>query len=427
MRERVAIIEGARTPFCKAGGVFRDIQPEDLAAYAVSEALARSGVKPEEVDEIVIGNVTTPTNSANIARIIGVKAGLPVKVPAFTVNRNCASGMEAVVSGANRILEGDANIVIVGGTESMSMFPVEFPPEMRKFLRRFTKAKGFGAKLSNLLSFRPSMLKPRVPELSDPLCGLTMGQTAEVIAKEYRVTRRDQDEFSFRSQTRAAEALQKGWFADEIIPIPVPPKYQKIQQTDDGIRVNQTMEDLEKLKPIFDKINGTVTAGTSSQVTDGAVALVLMRESVAKQRGLKPIGYITAFASAGLDPSRMGLGPAYAIAKILKSTGKKLSDFDLFEINEAFAAQVIASQRALASDEFAKKELGLTKAVGEIDYNKLNVNGGAIALGHPLGASGARLTLALVKELNRRGKRQGIASLCVGGGQGEAIIVEAAS
>lgn len=424
MRERVAIIEGVRTPFCKAGGVLKELGPEDLGSYAVSEALARSGVKPEEVDELIFGNVNTPPISANIARIIGVKSGLPPHVPAFTVNRNCASGMEAVVSAANRILEGDANITIAGGTESMSQFPVEFPASMREFLRRLSKSKGVGQKLSNLFSFRPRMLKPVVPSISDPLCGLSMGQTAEIIAKEFRVTRKEQDQFALNSQKRAAEAISSGKLGEEIIPIPIPPKYSKIQEHDDGPRADQTLEQLEKLRPIFDKINGTVTAGSSSQITDGAAALVLMRESEAKKRGLKPLGYISAFASAGLDPSKMGLGPVYATSKILKSTGRELSDFDLIEINEAFAAQVLACKNAFASDSFAKEELGRDKAIGELDLDKVNVNGGAIALGHPLGASGARLTLTLLKELNRRGKRLGLATLCVGGGQGEAIILE---
>lgn len=427
MRERIAIIDGVRTPFCKAGGVLKEISPDDLGAYAGGEALARSGVRPEEIDECVFGNVTTPTHAANIARIITLKSGMPVHVPAYTVNRNCASGMEAVVSGANRILEGDANIVLVGGTESMSQFPVEFNGEMREFLRRLSKARSFGEKCSAIFAFRPRMLKPILPQIADPLCGLSMGQTAEIIAKEFRVTREEQDAFAMRSQQRASLALQKGLLAQEIIPIPLPPKFNKIQEVDDGPRANQTLEQLEKLKPIFDKFNGTVTAGTSSQITDGSAALVLMREKVAKERGLKPLGYLTAFASAGLDPSKMGLGPAYAIAKILKSTGRKLSDFDLIEINEAFAAQVLAVMKACASDAFAKKEFNRDKALGEIDPEKLNVNGGAIALGHPLGASGARLTLTLLKELNRRGKRLGLATLCVGGGQGEAIIVEVES
>lgn len=424
MEERVAIIDGARTPFCKAQGVFREVEADDLAAYPVAEAIARSGVKPEEVDELVYGNVITPIDVGNVSRAISIKGGLPIATPAFTINRNCASGMEAIVSAALRISEGDANIVVAGGAESMSHFPIHFPDDMRGFLMRLSKTRSFGQMLSALTAFRLRYLKPRVPQIGDPLCGLSMGQTAEILAKEFHITREEQDHFAYESQKRAAEAQKSGRFAEEIIPTPLPKKFDKIQQLDDGVRDDQTMQQLEKLRPIFDKLNGTVTAGTSSQVTDGAVALVLMPESKARVRGLKPLGYITGFASAGVDPSRMGLGPYFACAKLFKKTGLNLKDFDLMEINEAFAAQVLAVMKAFGSREYAKKHLGLDAALGEIDHSKLNVNGGAIALGHPLGASGARITYTLLRELNDRGLRRGIATLCVGGGQGQAIAVE---
>lgn len=424
MDERIAIIEGARTPFCKANGVFRDIEADDLAAYAVAEAVARSGVKPDEVDELIFGNVMTPPDVGNVARAISIKGGLPIKTPAFTVNRNCASGMEAITSAALRIAQGEADIIVAGGVESMSHFPVYFPDEMRGFLMTLSKAKTFGQKIGALFSFRPRFLKPRLPQIGDPLCGLSMGQTAEILSKEFKVSRAEQDEFSFNSQQRASEALKSGHFNDEIVPVPLPKKYSKIQVDDDGIRPDQTLQQLEKLRPVFDKINGSVTPGTSSQLTDGACALVLMKESRAKLLGLRPLGYITGFASAGVDPARMGIGPYYACAKLFKQTGLKLEDFDLIEINEAFAAQVLSVVKAFASPEYAKENLGQDSALGNIDLDKLNVNGGAISLGHPLGASGARLVYTLVKELNRRGLKRGLATLCVGGGQGEAIALE---
>ncbi len=424
MKERIAIVAGIRTPFCKAAGVLRDMEADDIGAYIVRELIARTGIPAEKVDELVFGNVLQPPHATNIARIIAIKAGLPVKVPAYTVNRNCASGMEALMSGADKILLGYDDIVIAGGVESMSNFPVLVRKRYKEFLQRLGKAKSFGQKLSALLSFRPGFLLPEIPEITDPLCGLSMGQTAEVLAREFRIGRAEQDEFALRSQQRAAKAIADGTFADEVVPIPLPPSYDKMQLQDDGARADQTLAALAKLKPAFDKLTGTVTAGTSSQITDGAAAVLLMREAEAKAMGFKPLGYIRAYAEAGLQPSRMGLGPAFAISKLLSKTGLQLSDFDLIEINEAFAVQVLAVVKACASDSFARQELGREKALGVIDMDKLNVNGGAIALGHPLGASGTRLVITLLKELNRRNKNLGLAALCIGGGQGQAVIVE---
>jgi len=424
MKKRIAIVAGVRSPFCRANGAFNDVDVDDLGAYVVRELISKSGIDPKQIDEVILGNVIEPPGSANIARIIAVKAGLPISIPAFTVNRNCASGLEAVVSGMNRILYGDANVVVVGGAESMSNFPVTFSKKMRDFLLGLNKAKTWKQKLSQFATFRPSLLKPNIPSISDPLCDLSMGQTAENIAREFHVTREEQDQFALLSQTRAMKATTDGRFAEEIVPYPIAPKYAKVQIVDDGPRPNQTIEALAKLKPVFEKVSGTVTAGNASQVTDGAVALLLMSEEKAKELGYKPLGYITEYASAGLEPSRMGLGPAFAISKILKKRDLKLSDVDLIEINEAFAGQVLAVRKALASDDFAKKELKRDSAVGEIDLEKLNVNGGAVAIGHPLGASGARLILTLLLELKKRNKHLGIASLCIGGGQGEAVILE---
>lgn len=424
MNERIAIVYGIRTPFCKAGGLMRDIEADDLGAFIVSELITRSGIPLNKVNELIFGNVIQPPNAANIARIVAVKAGLPVSVPAFTVNRNCASGMEAIMTGRDKILLGQNEIVIAGGTESMSNFPVTVKKQYKAFLQRLSKAKSWQQKLLGLLKFRPSFLMPEIPEISDPLCGLNMGQTAEVLAREFRITREDQDRFALMSQQRAVIAINEGRLAEEIAPMPLPPDYSTMQLQDDGPRSNQTLEALAKLKTSFDPLTGTVTAGNSSQITDGAAAVLLMKESQAKAMGLEPLGYIKEYAEAGLQPSRMGLGPAFAIAKLLGRTGMQLKDFDLIEINEAFAAQVLAVIKACASDEFARKELGRDKAVGEIDLKKLNVNGGAVALGHPLGASGTRLIITLLKELRRRNKNTGIAALCIGGGQGQAAIVE---
>lgn len=427
MKERIAVVNGIRTPFCKGGGVLKDMEADDLGAFVVRELMARSKIHPDQVDELIFGNVLQPANSTNIARILSVKGGMPIKMPAYTVNRNCASGMEAIVSGADKILLGEADIILAGGCESMSNFPILFSKKMKNFLTTFSKAKSWKQKLAALMGFRLSFLYPQIPEISDPLCGCTMGQTAEVLAREFKIGRREQDEYALMSQQRVIKAINEGRLQQEIVPIPVPPAYDKIQVNDEGPRADTTLEGLSKLKPVFDKYTGTVTAGNASQVTDGAAAVLLMRESKAKELGLTPMGYIIAQSVAALEPNRMGLGPAYAIAKILSKTGMKLSDFDLIEINEAFAVQVLAVKKALASEEFSKRELGWNTAVGDLDLDRVNVNGGAIALGHPLGASGTRLVITLLKELARRKKKLGLASLCVGGGQGQAVILEVPS
>ena len=423
MKERIAIIEGVRTPFCKSDGVFRDWQADDLGAFVVRELLARVPIEPGDVDELIFGNVLQPPHATNVARVLGVKGGLPVSVPAFTVNRNCASGMESIASAINKILVGNAEVMIVGGTESMSNFPILFRKKMREFLKAIPKAKTWQQRLKLLCTFRPGFLVPEIPAIADPICGLTMGQCGELLAREFRITREDQDLFALMSQQRAAKARDEGRFAEEIVSIPVSPG-MAVQTFDDGIRPETTLEGLARLRPAFDRVTGTVTAGNSSQVTDGAAALLVMKESRAKELNLTPLGYVREYSCAALEPSLMGLGPVYAMSKLFAKTGTKLGDVDLIEINEAFASQVISVERALASDEFASKELGRDKAVGEIDRDRLNVNGGAIALGHPIGVSGARLVLTLLKELHRRNKNLGVASLCVGGGQGEAMIVE---
>ncbi|MCB1114718.1 MAG: thiolase family protein [Chlamydiia bacterium] len=425
-RSPVAVVLGVRTPFCKANGVFKHIKAKDLGAWALRELLARAPVKKEEVDEAIVGNVIQPPDDTNIGRIIAVLGGLPITCPAFTVNRNCASGMEAIVTGVNQILLDKSSIIVAGGAESMSYTPITFPESMRDFLWTLSKTKGIFAKIKQLFSFRPSMLKPQLPSIHDPICDLTMGQTAEVISRELGVTRKEQDDFAFLSQKRAAEALASGRFKEEIVPVPLPPDYQKFQENDDGIRPDQKREDLDKLRPVFEKLTGQVTAGNSSQVTDGAAFVLLMSEEEVKKRGIKPLGWITHTNAVAIEPSRMGLGPVYAISKMLEETGLKLEEIDLIEINEAFAAQIVALEKAFLSEDFAKKELGRDKPVGKLDRDKLNVNGGAVALGHPVGATGARIILTLLTELKIRGKKRGIATLCVGGGQGEAVLVEAA-
>lgn len=427
MKERIAIVYGLRTPFGKAGGVFKHLGADDLGAAVVRELMARTNFPVRQLDEVIFGNATQPVEAINIARVIALKAGLPDSIPAYTVQRNCASGMESLTTAANKILAGEAEVILAGSTESMSRIPLFFSEKMSGFFSRLMKAKNFSEKLTAYLSFRPSFLKPVVGlelGLTDPICNLNMGQTAEVLAREFGVTREEQDRLALLSHQRAAEATQSGRLAEEMMPIPAPPDYTIIQKIDEGIRPNQSYEALAKLKPYFDRVAGVVTAGNSSQVSDGAAATLLMTEKKAKTLGLSPLGYIRGYSYAGCEGRRMGLGPLFATSKLLDKTGLKLNDFSLVELNEAFAAQVIACEKAFGSKEFAQVHLGKGEALGNIDRERLNVNGGAIALGHPVGASGTRLIITLLKELGRRGENLGLATACIGGGQGAAMALE---
>lgn len=428
MKERIAIIEGLRTPMGKAGGSLKNVSAHDLGAKVVRDLLTKTGINPNIIDEVIIGNVANLSDAANIARVIALKANIPNNVPAFTVHRNCASGMEAITTAADKILLGDAKTIVAGGVESMSNIPLLYNSKMTKFFADLFKARSFGQKLKTILKFRPSFLSPVIAVqqgLTDPISGLMMGSTAENLAREFKINRKEQDEYSMRSHNRAEKAIKAGIFTDEIITIfNGDDKNSKIIENDEGIRNDQNMKDLSKLKPYFEKNTGTVTVGNSSQLTDAAAAVILMSEEKAKELKLKPIGYLKDFAYAGLDPDRMGLGPVFATAKLLQKSNTKFEDIDLIEINEAFAAQVIACKKAFKSDSFAKKELGLESAIGKIDDKILNVNGGGISLGHPVGMSGTRIIIHALKELKRRGGKTALATLCVGGGQGGACLLE---
>ena len=418
------ILGGVRTPFVKAGGAFRKVPAYELGRVAVAETIARAELDPGRLDEVILGNCAMPAEAANSSRIVALRAGVPDRVPAFTVHRNCASGMEALASALYRVAAGDAKLVMAGGMENMSQIPLQFQPEYAEWLEGLMRAKSPGQKLGAFTRFRPSMLSPRIAlaeGLTDLVCGLNMGQTAEVLAREFRIGREQQDAFALRSHQRAIAARET--LREEIAPVFAAPKYEAVRD-DIGPREGQTLEALAKLKPYFDRRNGTVTVGNACQVTDGAVALLVGDEASAKAWPVPPLGRVRSFAFAGLDPRRMGLGPVYASAKALEKAGLSLDEMALVEINEAFAAQVLSCLAAMKSAEFAKRELGRDRAMGEVPDEKLNVNGGAIALGHPVGSSGARLVLTLLHEMRRRGAKLGLASLCVGGGQGAAFVLE---
>lgn len=415
-KDRIAIIDGTRTPMGKMGGKLARVEADNLGAHVVRELLARNDFDSKLIDHVIFGNVGMPAHAMNIARVIALKAGVGKATPAFTVHRNCASGMEAISSAAARMRAGEGEIYVVGGAESMSNIPFLFNNKGKEFFTNLGSAKTTLEKLKVLSTLRLSAFSPKIGlmlGLHDIVAGMNMGQTAEVLAKEFKLTRAEQDEFAAMSHNRAEAAREK--LAEEISPIVCNPSRGDVMLQDEGVRDGQNVEALAKLKPYFDRKAGTVTAGNSSQITDGAAGLLLMTESRAKALKLKPLGYLVDSAYAGLDPHRMGLGPVYATQALFKKTGAKLKDVDLLEINEAFAAQVIACERGFAAE-----------GLGKVDRNILNVNGGAIALGHPVGMTGARIVLTLLKELRRRGKNTGLATLCIGGGQGAAMLVEVA-
>jgi len=424
----LAIVTGIRTPFCKAGGALKGASAADLATHVFRELLDRTPIDPRHVDEVILGCAGPDAREANVARVAALRAGLPERTPAVTVMRNCASGMEAVIAAQQRLFAGEGEVFLVGGAESMSNFPLLMGPELVKFFTRLGKARSPLQKVAALASFRPKSLKPRIAVmegLTDPTTGLMMGNTAEKVAQQFGVDRAAMDTFALASHRRAAKAQQEKRFADEIAPLVAPPDYRAPVLADDGVRTEQTYEALQKLKPVFDRREGDVTVGNSCQVTDGAVALLCMSVAKAKTLGLQPLAIVRATATAGLSPSTMGLGPVYAAPKALAKAGLSLRDIDLLEINEAFAGQVLGCTRAFADDGWCRRELG-QGAIGEIDPDRLNVNGGAIALGHPIAASGARLLLTLAHEMRRRSVQHGLASLCIGGGQGQAVVLEAA-
>jgi acetyl-CoA C-acetyltransferase/acetyl-CoA acyltransferase len=386
----------------------------------------RYDVRPETIDELVCGNVGTPPDAPNVGRVISLLSGIPKNVIAHTISRNCASGMDSVTQAVEHVESGRFKKVIALGVESMSSAPLLFPKQMSEKLLNTTKAKTTLQRVGAMAALRPKDFAPQiglVMGLTDPVSGLIMGKTAEKVARKFDITREEQDRFAMESHLKAVAATEAGRLTAESMPIYPAPKHEAISQ-DIGPRKGQSMESLGKLKPYFDPKYGSVTVGNACMVTDGACALLIMEESLAKAEGYTPLGRIRSFAYAGCDPATMGLGPVYATTKALDQSGMKLSDIELTEINEAFAAQVIGCLRAFESKSFAEEELGKSDAIGSIDPNKLNVNGGAIALGHPVGATGNRITLTLLHEMHRRNLGVGLASLCVGGGLGGAVIVE---
>ena len=425
MNEPIYIVDGARTPFLKSRNRPGPFAASDLAAAAGRELLVRQRFAPTELDEVILGCAAPSVDEVNIGRVVALRMGCGHKVPGWTVMRNCASGMQALDSGINNIRAGRSNLVLAGGVDALSRAPLLFSDAMTVWLANWYAAKSFGQRAALMGKFRPAYLAPVIglmKGLTDPIVGLLMGQTAENLAFRFGITRADMDAFAARSHQRVLAAQHDGHFANEIVPLF--DGKGKVYEADDGVREDSTPENLAKLKPFFDRKYGNVTAGNSSQITDGAAWVVLASQRAVDRFGLTPRGRIADSEWAALDPAQMGLGPVHAATPLLTRHGYGLTDIDAWEINEAFAAQVLACLRAWASNEFCRTELGLPAALGTLDESRLNVDGGAIALGHPVGASGARIVLHLLNVLERTGGRRGIASICIGGGQGGAMLVE---
>jgi acetyl-CoA acyltransferase len=422
---RVAIVEGVRTPFAKSGTAFKDMTSIDLGTIAVRELLARSGVDPSDIDEVIYGTVIHSVLAPNIAREVGLAAGVPATAPAYSVARACASSNQAITSAAEQIMIGYADTIVAGGAESLTDIPIMYSKPLRETLVAASKAKSPAAKVGALTRIRPAHLAPVTPAIAEPSTGETMGQSAERMAKENGITREAQDRWALRSHQLAAAGTKDGRLREDIVPVYIPPKYEDFLDADNGIREDTTYEKLAVLKPVFDRKYGSVTAGNASPLTDGASAVLLMSEEKAKAEGLEPLGYIRSWAYTALAPSAQLLqGPAYAAPIALDRAGVTMKDIELMEMHEAFAAQVLSNLQALDSDEFAKKELNRSAKVGIPEDSRINVMGGSIAIGHPFGATGGRVTITLLRELKRRGQNLGLITVCAAGAMGFSMVVE---
>ena len=423
-RNRVYIVDGSRSPQLKARGKPGPFSASDMAVQAGRALLARHDIDRGALDEVIIGCVMPSEREANIARVIALRLGVPQTVPAWTVQRNCASGMQALDSAYRNIANGDSELVLAGGVETMSRAPVLYNANMVNWLGDMMRARSPGQRLAVLGKFRPGHLKPVIAllfGLTDDVVGLGMGETAENITARFGISRQQMDAFAVASHQRLIQA-QKNGHLDEIEVL-----YDskgRVYDHDDGVRADSSIEKLARLRPAFDKKYGSVTAGNSAQITDGAAMLLLASEAAVDKHQLPVLAEIRDSQWAGLDPAVMGMGPVHAMTPIMQRHQFAIDDIDYWEINEAFATQVIGNLLAWQEDDYCKNELGLQQPMGEIPHDRLNIDGGGISLGHPVGASGARIVLHLAKVLQRKQSRRGIASLCIGGGQGGAMLIE---
>ncbi|MDX1673846.1 MAG: acetyl-CoA C-acyltransferase FadI [Longimicrobiales bacterium] len=422
---RVAILDGCRTPFAKSSTVFKDLTAIDLGTLAVRELLNRAEIQGTALDEVVYGTVVHSVKAPNIAREVALKAGIPARVPAFSVSRACASANQAITSAAEKIALGQGDVVLAGGAESLTNIPITVTDTLRDRLVEANSAKSTGQMLKAFKGFRPSELAPQTPAIAEYSTGETMGEGAEKMAKLNDISREEQDRWALRSHQLAAEGTEDGRLTAEITPVYLPPDYDVVVEKDNTIRTDTSMEKLRSLPPVFDRKYGSVTAGNSSPLTDGASAVLLMSEERAKAEGREPLGYIRSWAYAALDPREQLLqGPAFAVPQALDRAGLTMDDIDLWEMHEAFASQVLSNLQWLDSDAFARERLGRSEKVGILPEDRINVMGGSIAVGHPFGATGGRLTVTLLNEMKRRDAQFGLISVCAAGALGFAMVVE---
>jgi acetyl-CoA acyltransferase len=422
---RVAVVAGCRTPFARAGSALQAMSPVQLGVVAVRELLHRSGIEPKLVDEIVFGTVVPSIQAPNVAREVGLGAGVPAAAPAYTVGRACASSSQAITSAADTIARGYADTIVAGGVEVLSDVPMLLSRRLRDALLTASKAKRMGARARALAGVRPRDLAPVVPAIAEPSTGESMGESAERMAKENGITREAQDAWALRSHQLAAKGTADGRLTAEIVPTFVPPGYEQVLDRDNGIRDDTSLEKLAQLRPVFDRRLGSVTAGNASPLTDGASAVLLMSEEKAAGLGLQPLGFIRSWAYAALEPGDQLLqGPAYAAPVALDRAGLSMNDIELWEMHEAFAAQVLSNLQALDSDRFAREKLNRSGKVGVPPEDRINVMGGSIAIGHPFGATGARLVTTLLNELRRREAQLGLVTVCAAGAMGFAAVLE---
>ena len=421
----IYVVDGARTPFLKAQKGPGPFAASDLATQAGRALLLRQPFEPSDLDEVILGCAAPSPDETNIGRMVALRLGCGKKVPGWTVMRNCASGMQAIDSAIANIQCGRSELVLAGGVDALSRAPLLYSDAMVRWFADMMSLRTAGQKLQHFLKLRPAMLLTPViglmKGLTDPVVGLLMGQTAENLAWKFGISRQQMDEFAVRSHQRSIAGRQAGHLAEIV---PVVDGQGNVYAEDDGVRADATLAGMAKPKPFFDKKYGNITAANSSQITDGAAWVLLASEEAVQKWGLKPIGKIVDSEWAGLEPEQMGLGPVHAATPILQRHGLSLADIDYWELNEAFAAQVLACQAAWKDDAYCREQLDLPGALGEIPEDRLNVDGGAVSVGHPVGASGARIVLHLLHVLRRNQARRGIATICIGGGLGGAMLVE---
>jgi acetyl-CoA acyltransferase len=422
---RVAVVAGLRTPFAKSGTTLKTLSAIDLGKRVVAELIQRTDIDPATIEAIVYGTVVQSVLAPNIAREVSLLPLLPKGVQSFTVSRACASANQAITDAADQIVLGHADVIIAGGAESLSNVPILHSRGMSDALVAASKAKTFGGRVRALAKVRPRDLVPITPAIAEPTTGESMGESAEKMAKINHIPRDEQDQFALRSHRLAAVGTADGRLVAEIAPLFVPPSFDAMT-TDNGVRPDSTIEALAALKPVFDRKYGTVTAGNSSPLTDGASAVLLMSESRAKAEGFQPLAYIRSYSYSALDPGeQLLMGPVLAAPVALQRAGLTLADMDLIEMHEAFAAQVLCNLKGFVSQEWAERA-GVSKPVGEVDRAKLNVMGGSISIGHPFGATGGRILTTLCNELARRGGQFGLMTVCAAGGMGHAMVIERA-